>query len=81
MMNRDEVKKAVLDLSSEDRFQLMLEIGPDMCRGIMERPGGRRQMMLRMMPVCREMMSKKMHAMAVMIRQKFSDVKKQYYRA
>ncbi len=80
-MNRDEVKKAVLDLSPEDRFQLMLEIGPDLCRGIMERPGGRRQMMLRMMPVCWEMMSKKIHAMASMIRKRLSEVRRRCHRA
>ena len=39
MMNRDEVKKAILELSPEDRFQLILEIGPELCRGIKERPG------------------------------------------
>lgn len=80
MMNREEVKKAVMDLSAEDRFQLMLEIGPVLCKGIMERPGGRMQMMLRMMPVCREMMSRKMRAMASVINKKLSDMKRQYRR-
>ncbi len=75
-MKREEIKEAILNMSAEDRFQLMLEIGPILCRGIMERPGGRRQMMFRMMPVCREMMSKKMHSMASMISEKLSEMRR-----
>ena len=51
-MRFEEIKKVVLGLSVEDRLRLMQEVGPEMCKAMMDNP----EAMARMMPPCRETM-------------------------
>lgn len=65
-MNLEALKQAVMKLSSEDKLNLALEIGPALCENIMKQPGGMEQMMSRMMPMCSNMMAKRPDMMARM---------------
>ena len=46
------IRESILNLTVEERAQLMVEIGPDLCRAVMQTP----DLMQRMMPRCEEMM-------------------------
>ena len=61
-MTLEEVKKAILDLSAEDRLRLIREVGPELCESMMSNP----EAMAEMMPRCREMMSRHPEMMARM---------------
>lgn len=53
-MNVEEIKKAILELSPQDRLRLMQEVGPELCESMISNPDA----MTQMMPQCGEMMSK-----------------------
>jgi hypothetical protein len=53
-MKLEEIKKAILKLSSEDRVRLMQEVGPELCESMMDSPDA----MAQMMPRCRDMMGR-----------------------
>lgn len=61
-MNVEQIKKAILELSRQDRLRLLQEVGPELCEAMMSAPGAMEQMM----PRCREMMSKHPEMMARM---------------
>ena len=52
-MKVEEIKKAILELSTEERMRLMREVGPELCESMMGNPDA----MAEMMPRCREMMA------------------------
>jgi hypothetical protein len=53
-MKFEEIQKAILGLSSEDRLRLMREVGPEWCESMVSSPDA----MAQMMPRCREMMGR-----------------------
>jgi hypothetical protein len=53
-MKLEEIKKAILSLSPEDRLRLMQEVGPELCESMMGNPDA----MGEMMPRCRDMMGR-----------------------
>ena len=53
-MKFEEIKKAILELSPEDRLRLMREVGPELWESMMTDPDA----MAQMMPQCREMTSR-----------------------
>lgn len=61
-MKFEEIKKAILGLSTEDRLRLMREVGPELCESMMGNPDA----MAQMMPQCREMMGRHPKMMARM---------------
>ena len=61
-MKLEDLKQEILALSSEQKLQLMNEIGSALCEAIMNQP----EAMKEMMPMCREMMSKRPEMMARM---------------
>lgn len=52
-MKLEDLKQEILALSSEQKLQLVKEIGPALCEAIMSQP----EAMKEMMPMCREMMA------------------------
>ena len=52
MTSVEEIRDAILLLTVEQRAQLMTEVGPDLCRSVMQNP----EIMAQMMPRCEEMM-------------------------
>jgi hypothetical protein len=52
MTSVEEIRDAILQLTAEQRAQLMTEVGPDLCRSVMQNP----EIMAQMMPRCEEMM-------------------------
>ena len=52
MNSVEEIRDAILQLTSEQRGRLMTEVGPDLCRSVMGNPA----LMMEMMPRCQEMM-------------------------
>ena len=61
-MKFEDIKKALLELSPEDRRRLMQEVGPALCESMMSNP----EVMTEMMPRCREMMGRHPEMMARM---------------
>lgn len=61
-MEFEEIMKAILGLSAEDRLRLMREVGPEWCESMMSNPDA----MAQMMPQCREMMGRHPEMMARM---------------
>lgn len=51
-MDFEAIRDAVRNLSEADRARLMAELGPELCRSVMQSP----DFMERMMPRCEEMM-------------------------
>lgn len=51
-MDLATIRESILNLTVEERAQVMAEVGPDLCRAVMETP----DVMQRMMPRCQEMM-------------------------
>ncbi len=52
MISVEEIRDAILQLTGEQRARLMAEVGPDLCRSVMQNP----EIMAQMMPRCEEMM-------------------------
>lgn len=52
MTSVEEIRDAILQLTAEQRARLMREVGPDLCRSVMQNP----EIMAQMMPRCEEMM-------------------------
>lgn len=48
----EEIRDAILQLTPEQRADLMTQVGPDLCRSMMGSPA----LMMEMMPRCQEMM-------------------------
>ena len=51
-MDVEAIRDAIQNLSEADRARLMAEVGPDLCRAVMQTP----DVVERMMPRCEEMM-------------------------
>jgi len=63
-MKFEEIKKAIMRLSTEDRLHLMREVGTEWCEAMMSNPDA----MAQMMPQCREMMARMREMMSGMCR-------------
>jgi hypothetical protein len=61
-MKLEQIKKAILELSPEDRLRLMRQVGPELCESMMSNPDA----MAQMMPECRERMGRHPEMMARM---------------
>lgn len=46
-MRTQDLPQAIRDLSEQERLELMLEVGPDLCRTLLQQPALRQQMMKR----------------------------------
>ncbi len=62
MNSTEEIRDAILKLTTEGRIRLMTEVGPDLCRSMMANPA----LMMEMMPRCQEMMTKDPEVMKAM---------------
>ena len=61
-MKVEEITKAILELSPQDRLRLMRQVGPELCESVMGNPDA----MAEMMPRCKEMMGRHPDMMARM---------------
>ena len=52
MTSVEDIREAILALTSQDKARLMAEVGPDLCRSVVENPESMKQMF----PRCEEMM-------------------------
>jgi len=62
MNSVSEIRKAILQLTPEQWARLMTEVGPDLCRSVMQNP----EIMAQMMPRCQETMMKNPELMKAM---------------
>jgi hypothetical protein len=62
MNSVSEIRKAILQLTPEQRAQLMTEVAPDLCRSVMQNP----EIMAQVMPSCQETMMKNPDLMKAM---------------
>lgn len=53
MTSVEDIREAILALTSQDKARLMVKLGPDLCRAVMQNPESMKQMF----PRCEEMMS------------------------
>ncbi len=62
MTRTEEIRDAILKLTTEERTRLMTEVGPDLCRSMMANPA----LMMEMIPKFQEMMTKDPEVMKAM---------------